>query len=276
MCGYAYYNGNGGRRDSIRIPLDDRSIFFGDAVYDMMIGANGKIYQAEEHFERLLKSAGAIGLDHGFTVDKLISIAEECIKKSELQVYSVYVQLSRSSEGRVHSALGCVGANILICIEAAELPRKLCEVKLCTSEDKRYRLCNIKTVNLLPAVLYSTDAERCGYDETILHRDGYVTECAHSNVFIMHRGILYTHPLSELILPGITRRHLILSAKMLGIRVIEEPFSLPELYSADEVLITSTTKLIRVATEVDGISYKSEDREICSALFCELLRDMLP
>ena len=103
--------------------------------------------------------------------------------------------------------------------------------------------CNIKTINLLPAVLANQKAEEAGCDETIFHRGDRVTECSHSNVHILKDGALKTAPCDNLILPGITRAHRIAQCREMGVPVIEEPFTLDELFDADEVFFSSSSAL---------------------------------
>ena len=121
-----------------------------------------------------------------------------------------------------------------------------------TMEDTRYYHCDIKTINLLPSVIYTQRAEEAGCDETILHRGERVTECAHSNVHILMDGVLRTAPCDNLILPGITRAHRIAQCREMGIPVVEEPFTVQELMAADEVFFTSASALCCRVTEIDG------------------------
>ena len=124
--------------------------------------------------------------------------------------------------------------------------------KAITMEDTRYFHCDIKTINLLPAVIYTQRAEEAGCDETILHRGDRVTECAHSNVHILKDGALKTAPCDNLILPGITRAHRIAQCREMGIPVIEEPFTVREMMAADEVFFTSASALCCRIEEIDG------------------------
>ena len=96
-------------------------------------------------------------------------------------------------------------------------------------------------------------------DEAVLHRGSRVTECAHSNISILKDGVLRTAPTDELILPGITRKHLLALAKDHGIPVLEEPFSMVELMNADEVIVTSSSALCMQAASVDGIPVGGKD-----------------
>lgn len=133
--------------------------------------------------------------------------------------------------------------------------------KLISMEDIRFKLCNIKTLNLIPSVLASQRAAEHGCDEAVLHRGSRVTECAHSNISILKDGVLRTAPTDELILPGITRKHLLALARENGIPVAEEPFSMVELMNADEVIVTSSSALCIPVESVDGIPVGGRDPE---------------
>jgi len=268
-----YYNGRFFERNEPTVPVTDRSLFFGDAVYDMMIGKGGSIHQAYEHIERLLSGAAAIRLCHKYSADDILEIVSLIVKQSGYSEYSVYVQLSRNSEKRVHSNLSANSANLLVWCDPCEINPTLHPIKLITEPDVRYELCNIKTVNLLPAVLASTKAEEAGCDEAIFYRGNTVTECAHSNIAILEGSRLITHPLGKYILPGITRKHLLIQAKALGISCIEEPFSLSRMYGADDIIITSTTKLMRYASHIDGVSVGGRASEITKALHRSLFNE---
>lgn len=265
MRGYAYYNGKVGQCDEISIPLTDRIIYFGDGVYDVMIGHDGGIFMVWEHLCRLRSNMDALHIEYPADKDRLYDLICRLILLSGYKSYSIYISVSRDSEEREHSYRNSRAANLLIIIKEFSLPDGAA-LSLITEEDKRYGYCNIKTVNLLPAVLYSTKAEAYGCDEAVLHRGGTVTECAHSNVFILKGGRLITHPKCELILPGITRELLIGTAKEMGISTDERPFSLGELFSADEIIVTSTTKLVRHTTAIDGLDVGGKDKTSVEAL----------
>lgn len=273
MGGIAYYNGELFDRNEARIPLSDRAVFFGDAVYDMMIGEGGNIHQAEEHIARLLFGANTIGIKHRYSAEDIYDLLELVVKSSSLNSYRIYIQLSRDSASREHSYLSSRGTNILITAEEYRIVRDIEEIKLISTEDKRYRFCNVKTVNLLPAVLASAEAEKAGCDEAVFIRDGSITECAHSNISILLGDTVYTHPLSDVILPGITRRHLLLGALSSGFKCREERFGIGELFRADEVIVTSTTKLLRRATHVDGAAVGGRNLSAIKAFHDFLLNE---
>ena len=273
----AYYNGSFSSIEEIRIPLTDRCIYFGDGVYDAMVGRDGKIHLFEKHIERLYRNADAIGLNVGTTREELREIIGRLTVEYD-STYFIYIQLSRRSETRCHAATESTNANLLITLTPHKLPSSEKTLALTFADDVRYRMCNVKTLNLLPAVIASTRAVKEGYDEAVFIRDGYVTECAHSNISIVKDGVLITHPDCELILPGITKSLMLDSAKELGITVNERPFTPLELREADSVLVTSTTKLILEAESIDGNPLKNgrnkEARALINAAFSDYWKDM--
>ena len=131
--------------------------------------------------------------------------------------------------------------------------------KLVSTEDIRAKMCNIKTLNLIPNVLAKQKAVEHGCQETVMHRGSRVTECSHSNISILKDGILRTAPTDELILPGITRKYLLELAEDIGIPVDETPFTMTELMNADEVILTGTSMLCMRAISIDDIPVGGKD-----------------
>ena len=134
----------------------------------------------------------------------------------------------------------------------------------------------IKSTNLLANVLASKTAHEKGCEEAIFIRDGIVTEGAKSSLLIISEDKIKTHPLTHDILPGITRNHILNIAAKMGLRVIEAPFKANELFQADEVMITSTTKLARRVESIDGIGVGGRQsglvRSIQSTMYDDILR----
>lgn len=246
----AYYNGEYTDFEKIRIPLSDRSIFFGDGVYDAAIGHSGGIYLEKEHIKRLLDNAARLAIKTTLTHSDISEILREVAQRCPHGSYFLYFQLSRTANTRAHAYSNDCGSSFFAYAEPMPILRH--SLRLITTEDKRYRFCNIKTVNLLPSVIASKEAADAGCDEAVFVRDGIVTECAHSNIFIVKCGELITHPESDVILPGITRRRIINLCRELQIPCKLRPFTKDELYSADEIIVTSTSKLCLPASEIDG------------------------
>jgi len=112
----------------------------------------------------------------------------------------------------------------------------------------------------------ATAAEEAGCYEAVLHRDGRVTECAHSNVHIIKDGVFRTAPTDNLILPGIARANLIRFCKELGVPVCEEPFTLDEMMAADEVIVSSSSAFCLAAEMIDGTPVGGKAPEILNSL----------
>ena len=209
----AYYNGLFTTRDKILIPLTDRALFFGDGIYDAAIGRNGKIFLLDDHIDRFFDNAKALDIPIELDRKKLKSVLLELAARSPHDCYFVYFQLTRFSEERVHAYPKDSKSNLLITVTKQPMPSPNQKLKLALERDIRYEMCHIKTLNLLPSVIASHKADINGKDETVFHRNGTVTECAHSNVHIVSDNVIYTHPTDNHILPGISRKHFIKTAK---------------------------------------------------------------
>ena len=274
MRDYAYYNGTFTPYDATSVPLSDRSIFFGDAVYDVVLGHNGIPYQMNEHLARLIKNADAIGLDTERIKTEISEAVNFLIEESEADDFVLYIQLSAKQHRRCHSRNEC-GTNVLMTVTKTDIPNKLESTSAITLPDLRHAYCNLKTTDLLPAVLSVMDAENLGYDTAIFHKDSIVTEASASNVSIISEDTLITHPLDRNILPGISETNLIGTAEKLGIEHKRREFNIEEMLSADVILLTSTTKLVRVCTSVDGIDLPCGKYSLAEGFFKEMLSDLL-
>jgi D-alanine transaminase len=269
----AYYNGELSEYSELKIPVSDRSIFFGDGVYEACIGHSGGIYLFDEHADRLFANARRLSIPISFDRAELFSIISSLIEKNGFNEYFIYLQLTRYSPDRIHAYPDTEKSNLLISIREHTLPSREKLLSLISEEDIRYAMCDAKTLNLLPAVLASKRAEGLGCDEAVFIRDGLVTECAHSNISILKNGTLYTRALDRYILPGITRARLLYVCDRLGVPVNETAFTYSDMLSADEVIISSTTKLIMRAGCMDKITIGGKDMALFSRIYEYLYSD---
>lgn len=266
---YAYYNGVIAPYDATVITLGDRAVFFGDAVYDVMLGRGGKVYQTKEHLARLRSGAEHLGINPRESDEAIGEIIETLIKESELDEYTVYLQISGYCKRREHKS-GNEPANLLITLTETVTSDELREISAVTLSDLRYGYCNIKTVNLLPAVISVNTAYENGAETAIFHKGGKVTECSSANISILSGGKLITHPLDSEILPGIMRANLLCAAQDMGIEIVERAFTVDELMRSDAALITSTTRFLKLCTKVDGILLPREAEATAKELFRRL------
>ena len=264
----AYYNGKYATADEMTIPFNDRVNFFGDGVYEATTTRNYKIFALDEHVDRIFNSAKLIDINIDMTKEEMKEILCDLVKKLDSPTQFVYWQITRGSHVRNHTYPEGMKSNFWVLLKPFKDINFDVETKVITHIDTRFLHCNIKTLNLIPAVLYATEAERAGCQEAILYREGgRVTECSHSNVHIINKdGVLQTAPLDNLILPGIARKHLLNAAKDLGIAVDETPFQVEDLFTAREVLTTSSTTVIRRVRNVDGKEVGGADGETVAKL----------
>ncbi|MDY4855252.1 MAG: aminotransferase class IV, partial [Candidatus Ventricola sp.] len=251
----AYYNGRISSIEEMMIPMNERSSYFGDGVYDAMFTVERVPLQLDDHLRRFYRSAKRIEIEVLMPFDELRAMVLDFCRRVDSPDQMVYVQATRGVGMRGHAYRFAGGTpSLWVWVKPDVLDPMDRDYRCITMEDTRYLHCDIKTLNLLPSVIYTQRAEEAGCDETILHRGERVTECAHSNVHILRDGALKTAPCDNLILPGITRAHRIAQCREMGIPVIEEPFTVQEMMEADEVFFTSASALCCRIREIDGRS----------------------
>ncbi|MGE7661055.1 D-amino-acid transaminase [Peribacillus sp. NPDC097197] len=251
--GKIIYNGELKDRSAIQIDVEDRGYQFGDGVYEVIRVYNGKLFAADMHLNRLMDSAKLIQLKVPFTVAEIKERTKELITAENLEYGIVYMQLTRGTSPRNHAfPIGEVDPVFVAYTKDMPYTGSKPGVKAVTVEDIRWLRCNIKSLNLLGNILAKQQAVEAGCDEAIQHRDGTVTEGSSSNVAIIVKGTLKTHPATNLILNGITRQILLKLCNDKGISYVEEPFTLSDMMDADEVLYTSTGVEVTPITAIDG------------------------
>ena len=270
-----YYNGTVDELDRMRVPMLDRGCYFGDGVYDVTYSRNYRIYALREHVARFFASAALLRIKLNFTEEQLAALLCDLVKRLDSGNQWVYFQVTRGTELRNHAFPTAGEPNLWVMLKPAEIRDTYRPMRCITMEDTRHHHCNIKTLNLLPNVIATQATVEAGVDECILHRGETVTECAHSNLSILKDGTLLTHPANELILAGTGRAHLIAACKVLGIPVIERPYTLDELFAADELLVTSASALCMRVIEVDGTPVGGKAAYTVKQLQDYLLNDFL-
>jgi len=253
MENIAYYNGKISLIEDMMIPMNERSSYFGDGVYDATMTVEHVPLALDDHLRRFYRSAKKIDIEIPMGFDELRAMVLDLCARVDSPNQMVYVQATRGVGMRGHSyRFAGAKPSLWIWAKPDVLDPMDHDYKCITMEDTRFLHCDIKTLNLLPNVVYTQRAEEAGCDETILHRGDRVTECAHSNVHILKDGVFRTAPCDNLILPGITRAHRIAQCHALGVPVVEEPFTVKEMMEADEVIFTSASALCCRICEIDG------------------------
>jgi D-alanine transaminase len=252
-----YVDGKWVEADELAVHPEDRGYNFGDGIYEVVRIYKGKMYQWDAHLTRLFRSAREIKLDLPWTAAELKDIAQQLIVKNNLTTDDdaiLYLQVTRGVAPRLHDIPSGIRPVIMGFVRRKERPladqKKGLTAQLV--EDIRWLRCDIKTLNLLGAVLVKQYAKEAGAQESILHRNGIITECSASNLFAVKDNALYTHPADNLVLHGITRQTVIDLAKANGIPVHEEAFDIQFLKQADELFLSSTTAEVMPIVAVDG------------------------
>lgn len=268
MQNIGYYNGRIEPLEELMIPALDRAVYFGDGCYEALYLVSGVLFALEEHLDRFYNSCRLLKLPFHLDRDALKAELQKVVDVAGPDFAGMlYWQASRGTYYRGHAfPPDEVKPNLLMFVRPCPLDPFHKRLKLISLEDTRYLHCNIKTLNLLPSVMANQEAHARGCDEAVLHRGSRVTECSHSNILILQGGTLRTAPTDELILPGITRKHLLELAKENGIPVSEQPFTMVELMNADEIIVSSSGTLCAPVCEIDGIPVGGKDPECLDRL----------
>lgn len=260
MRNLGYYNGEIGLIEDMKVPMTDRGLYFGDGIYDATYTRNHIIYALDEHIARFYHNLERLEIAEPMPAEKLSILLCDLVRRVDDGEQFVYWQATRGSALRTHNfPEGEYQSNLMIMLRPMSIKPVYEPIRLVSAEDRRYLYCNMKTLNLLPSVLYAEKAARAGVDETVMYRGDRVTECSHSNVSILKDGVFITPPADEYILPGVGRAHLIAASKTLGIPVEERIFTMQELRDADEIIVSSAGSLCLSACELDGESVGGKD-----------------
>ncbi|MCX7088211.1 MAG: D-amino acid aminotransferase [Methylococcales bacterium] len=235
-----------------KISVLDRGFLFGDGVYEVIPVYSGHIFRINEHLTRLDNSLKAIRLENPHTTAEWLAIFEPFLDSSKEQYF--YVQITRGAASkRDHAFPEQVQPTVFVmCSDIKPFEGKVSGVKAVTLDDTRWELCQIKAITLLANILLRQEALDQGCAEAILIKQGYVTEGAASNVFIVIDGVLMTPLNNGAILPGITRDVILELAKRNNIPCSEQVIAMEALESASEIWVTSSTREIIPVIELDG------------------------
>jgi D-alanine transaminase len=252
----AYFNGEFLPKNEIMISPDDRGFLLADGVYEVVRWYEGFFYDMESHLTRLKRSMRELRINWA-GADSFPSIAKELISRNNLlnQPSMVYLQVTRGAARRSHS-FPSPEVPVTIYMYAwgfnPEAQQKETGIKVMLKEDIRWSKCDIKSIALLPNTISFQEACENGLKECIFVRNGYITEGTHSNVFFVIDGTLYTHPESNFILSGVTRKNVLSIAQEAGLRIREEALAENRIRFVQEAFITNTSSEITPIIELGG------------------------
>jgi len=256
MSELAYVNGVFCPIADAKVSVEDRGFQFGDAVYEVAVSYDGRFFQLSEHLARLKRSAAAIRLDYDFEARPLEPIIHEGLQRSGLRDAVVYIQLTRGAAPRTHVLQTPVEPTLVMTFRPrSRLPEELRRrgAHVITITDERWANCYVKAVTLLPNVLARYQAIDRGCDDAVfVSPAGEVRECTAANIFVVRGQRILTPPRTDAVLHGITQRFVMSCAEALGFAVEESHLFVPDLLSAAEVFMSSTTAEILGITMIDG------------------------
>ena len=251
-----YFNGEYIPKDDVHISPDDRGFLFGDGVYEVVRLYNGRLFQAYEHFARMYDSLRKISIA-AKKIEALADIAARLLADNSPPPndFKLYVQVTRGVAPRAHrfppaDTTPTVYASVsALHADPTELEEGIAAI---TVGDQRWARCDIKSIALLPNVLAHQRALDSAAKEAIFIKDGMVTEGTHNSVFGVFGKTVATAPLTNAILPSITRKVVIEVCSELLIPVVEFPMTELEMRNADEVFVAGTASEVTPVVRIDG------------------------
>ena len=255
MSEIVFLNGKFIEKEEAKISPNDRGFIFADGIYEVAKYYNGKPFRYDDHLKRLKRSLTELEIDY-IETESLEAIFAELITKNNLQNKhaGVYLQITRGEHKRVHHFPENIQPTVYaFAFEFPSFKDNLENgIKVITHEDIRWQRCDIKSVSLLPNTMLYNKAVKAGAGECVLIRDGMVTEATHSSVLVIKNGVVITRPLSNLILPGITRKVIQELCAANQIPFVEREFSEYEMLEMDEIIVAGTGSEISPAIQVNS------------------------
>ena len=252
-----YLNGQYLPIEEARVSVLDRGFIFGDGVYEVIPVYSRRAFRLPEHLRRLQHSLDGIKLANPHSDAEWTRIIGELVARNDGDDQYLYLHITRGVAKRDHAFPNPPVAPTIFAMTSPlpAPPAALLQsgIACITAADNRWLRCDIKSIALLPNVLLRQMAVDAGCTETILIRNNeFMTEGAASNIFVVKAGKLLAPPKDNLMLPGITYDVVLEIAAANGIphevrRVMKE-----ELFTADELLLTSSTKEVLAITQLDG------------------------
>lgn len=253
-----YLNGKFMPVENAQVSVLDRGFIFGDGVYEVIPVYARRAFRLPEHLRRLQHSLDGIRLANPHRTEEWEAILTELIAQHGSDDQYLYLHITRGAAERDHAFPNPpVSPTVFITSKPLLPPAEnlLRDGVACiTATDNRWLRCDIKAISLLPNVLLRQMAVAAGCAETILLReDQWLTEGAASNIFVVRNGILLAPPKDHLMLPGITYDVILELAATHKIPHEVRRINKAELFAADEILLTSSTREVQAITQLDGL-----------------------
>jgi len=250
-----YLNGQFLALEDAKVSVLDRGFIYGDGVYELVPVYGRRPYRLPQHLARLKRSLAGIRLTNPHTDAEWEAIIRELVGRMPFADQGVYFQVTRGAAKRDHAFPAGVAPTVFMMSNPLMLPsHEQVErgVAVVTAIDERWLHCDLKTISLLGNVLARQLAADAGATETVLFRNGYLTEASASNVLLVRDGVIVAPPKDNQILPGITYDVAFELAREGGLPIEVRPVPKDEALAADEMWLSSSTKEVLAVTSLDG------------------------
>lgn len=257
---WVFINGKYVKKEEASVSIFDHGFLYGDGVFEGIRVYEGNVFRLREHLERLYDSARSILLEIPYTIDELEEAVVDTVRKNELSNAYIRLIVSRGVGELSLDPAQCSDPQVIIIADQVTMfsqekyEKGLNIVTVPTRRNVPDALNpKIKSLNYLNNILVKIEANRAGVGEALmLNHDGYVAEGSGDNIFIVKRGVLFTPPGYVGALDGITRQAIIDLCNRLSYEVKQEPFTLHDVFTADECFLTGTAAEVIAVVDVDG------------------------
>ena len=241
--------------EEAKVPVLDRGFIFGDGVYELVPVYSRVPFRLDEHLARLERSLKETGIHNPYSRREWREIIVKLVDAQPFEDQGVYFQVTRGVAKRDHAFPKNVEPTVFMMSNPLVNPPKEQVEKggaAVSAVDNRWLRCDIKSISLIGNCLLRQLSAETGSAETILFRDGKLTEASASNVFIVKGGVIQSPPKSNLILPGITYDVVTELARANGLAIEFREVSEREVREADEIWVTSSSKEVFPIVTLDG------------------------
>ena len=255
MTRIVYLNGDYLPDHEAKISIFDRAVNFGDAIYDVAGVLDGKLIDFEHHMQRYFRSLQKLSIESPLSQDEILLAFRQLVELNQLEEGLVYLQVTRGVAERDFVWPEGIKPNVFMFTQAKQAQENeagLNGIKLASAVDIRWARRDIKSVNLLGQVLAKQAAHEAGaYEALMVDGEGYVTECGSTSFFMVQDGEILTRPLSNDILPGVTRRAILALCAAEGLKLNEIRFTLEQALNADEAFVSGASSYVLPVVKID-------------------------
>ena len=256
---YAYVNGRFVPENEATVSIFDRGFLYGDGVFETMRFYSGKIFRLAQHLQRLTYGLESLRLDCAIEAAQVEAIFDELLDRNHLKDGVARICVTSGPVG--HDRAGAAQPTLVLTSQALDPARVPSSMRAMTATirlDEDSVFAGVKTSNRLPYIVARTQASQSGFDEALLlNEHSHICEFSVSNIFLVKVGALWTPPLVDGPLPGVTRDAVIMLAAKLGVTCYEMSLGLDGFNDADEVFATNSLIEVTPVRELDERRFSS-------------------